>query len=361
MMKSFTKFILTLCLPTLTVVLLSGCAQNKQAIARLEQENAQQRERIWRSNMKMEDFRRENESLRQQVETLRGSGRTSGSASNTASNPAFLSAPSVGSYSAAPSTVSAASPSAIPSAAPSAVPAASTSGAASTANSSVVVPTVAPNPPASSLGTPSNLQNEPLNPPAGSRVSMNGSGNSSQPVHVRKTDSRNVYSVVLLPQKTRPINYEGIHVEFQLKDSAGNIILAPAPLEVFVTDPSKPKEQSRISWWVYTAEDVADIINGGRAGLSIPLDMRWAKSCPSNMNLELHILYQTSDKRLLINRVPINLAQNAYSTPSTLALESPNPQVGSDAPAPSASFPSSPSSAPSESAKLERPSWSPTP
>ncbi|MBO5438783.1 MAG: hypothetical protein J6A23_14070 [Thermoguttaceae bacterium] len=80
-MRSASTFISSLCLFFLCFVLTTGCAQNRQTIARLEQENAQQRERIWQSNRKMEDFRQENLALRQQLAALQGKNRSSASAS----------------------------------------------------------------------------------------------------------------------------------------------------------------------------------------------------------------------------------------------------------------------------------------
>jgi len=307
-MKALVSLLLSLGI--LAAILLSsgGCAQNKQAIARLEQENAQQRERIWQSNRKMEDFRQENEALRQQIATLQ-SQKSPAIATNSG-----WSSQSVPTQTVAPA---------------------------------VTRPAISPQPPATTLGEPSSPANIPVNPATGSQVAI-GSGRT---IHVRKTDSQNVHSVQILAEKAKAIHYEGLHAEFQMKDAAGNIVLAPAPVVIMVTDPTKTGEASRVSKWNYTAEDIADIINSGQAGISIPLNMAWAKSCPQNLNLELHILYCTSDKRMLTHRARINLASDSVSQATAVAtapqggltLESANPAVGSNV------------------ESIQRPQWGPNP
>lgn len=333
----------------LCVAMTSGCAQNKQAIARLEQENAQQRERIWRSNWKMEDFRRENETLRQQIATLQNSNRKPGSAASAA--PAAQGTSAWGSTSIVRPIPGESAPASTPASAPASTgtPLSPAPSGTSASPAPAEMPVITPQPPATSLGAPSEPQNLPTNPATGSQARL---GNGRQ-IHVRKTDSQNVHSVTLLPEKTRAIHYEGLHAEFQLRDAAGGILLAPAPLVVMVTDPSLSGEQSRISKWKYSAEDVADIINSGQAGLTIPLNMAWERACPQNLNLELHILYYTSDKRILVHRAPINLAPNAYPAGTETAAA---PQggliLGTSSPAVGSEVGNQP---------LSRPEWNPNP
>ena len=170
-----------------------------------------------------------------------------------------------------------------------------------------------------------------------------------------------MYSVELLSQKTRAIHQEGLHAEFQLKDASGNLILAAAPVVVMVTDPSQPAEKSKISKWKYTAEEIAEIINSGEAALTIPLNMAWEHGCPENMNLELHILCQTSDKRLLRHTVPINLMNGAFpDEPQASVVTAPNaPPVGQglnlEVSQPNAAVGSD------SSRSLARPVWTPEP
>ncbi|MDO4629955.1 MAG: hypothetical protein Q4C70_12300, partial [Planctomycetia bacterium] len=309
-MKSSFICLSSLGLAVLCVVLSSGCAQNQQAIARLEQENAQQRERIWRSNRKMEDFRRENEALRQQIASLQGKN-------NAASrNSAYSPTGNVGVNSSAynMSTNSIVQP--IPGNSGNVGNGGNTRNNGNGIGIGTSTAPVTQQPPASTLGNPSAPQSLPPNPATGTQVVLgNGTGNgvgtgvAPRQVRVRKTDSANVHSVILQTAKVRAIGTEGIHAEFQLRDASGDILLAPAPLEVSVLTPSgKTSDKPMcVSEWKYTAEDVANIINNGQAGLTIPLDMAWARSCPQNQALELQILYYTSDKRILIHRVPINL------------------------------------------------------
>ncbi len=326
----------------LCVALSSGCAQNQQAIARLEQENAQQRERIWRSNRKMEDFRRENEALRQQIATLQGSNNVT---NRTAYSP-------IGNTNGASSTYNTAN-SVIQSNPRSA-------GNRGGAPNRIETPTapLSQQPPASTLGAPASPQTLPTNPATGAQVAL-GAGTTSRQVRIRKADSANVHSVTLQPNKVRAIGMEGLHAEFQLRDATGDILLAPAPLEVAVlTTSSQTSDKPMcVSEWKYTAEDVADIINGGHAGLTIPLDMAWAQSRPKNQKLELQILYYTSDKRILIHRVPIDLAggknmqtagisQTVGAPQGGLFLESANPAIGQNVTLPN---------------NLSRPEWSPNP
>ncbi|MDO4575537.1 MAG: hypothetical protein Q4D98_10045 [Planctomycetia bacterium] len=318
-------------LPLLTLFLVSsllcGCAsQKRDAIVALEQENAQQRERIWQSNRKMEDFRRENESLRRQIESLQSQ-----------------------------------SPSAVRSSRPAISPQPTEFRGQSNASSPsprVTLPKVESkipaSPPGVELGTPSTDTPDWLQPEKNGATLENlnpATGNQANPPQrmvVRKTDSRAVYSVHLQESSVKAIHYEGIHVEFQMKDAQGNIVLAPAPLVVMVTDPSLPENQARISKWVYSAEEIAEIINSGQAALTIPLDMAWEKGCPENMNLEVHLLYQTSDKRLLMSRIPVHLGAYAAEENSVTAIPETatvTPQVGSAAVVPAP----------------ERPVWTPEP
>ena len=346
-MKPIDRLLLSFVLPLFCVFLISGCAQNQQAIARLEQENAQQRERIWQSNRKMEDFRQENEALRQQLAALQEKNRISGtSAANFHSTPSSIAA--------RPDSI--VQPIRQNSAANHSSASFSTTNPKSNGNSSMNSPmNITPQPPAATLGTPSTLENQTINPPSGARISMENHGKT---IRVRKTDSRNVHSISILPQKARKIDTRGIHAEFQMKDSSGNIVLAAAPISVMITDPSLPENHSRISEWKYSAEDIADVINSGQAAITIPLNMEWANSCPQNPNLELHILYYTSDKRILMHRARIDLtprpSQATVSTQSKvpsggLILGNSNPSVGSNA------------AQASPAASLSRPEWSPEP
>ncbi|MDO4569704.1 MAG: hypothetical protein Q4D38_04915 [Planctomycetia bacterium] len=331
----------------LALVLQTGCALNNARIEALERENAEQRQRIWKSNVKMDDFRRENEALRNQIAQLesnssRGSSRqhsvlggsaTSGATSGSAGSPLLSPLPERSGSSPLSPTPHTSSGGTLP---------------------------LSTTPPPSSLGTPTTegvpdwLEPEAkaLNPPSGSLVTPEG---AARQVRVRKTDSREVYSVELLPEKAYAIHYQGVHAEFRLKDAAGNIVLAPGNIVVKITDPKKPPKSALVSKWVYTPQKIAEIINSGNAGLSIPLDMEWVKDCPENLNLEIHILYQTSDKRLLIDRKPIDLARGSYEDASGLAS---NAASGLQA-APVA--PPVGSAAGAQDPFLERPQWSPNP
>ncbi|MDO5113002.1 MAG: hypothetical protein Q4E67_01360, partial [Planctomycetia bacterium] len=283
-----------------------------------------QRERIWKSNLKMEDFRRENEILRQQIAHLEAqlkSGGQSRSASTT-ENSVLSPTPRTESH---------------------------------TTRSATVLPnekSIPRTPPSVELGEPSNetpgwLQPEngtgavleSVHPAAGSLVQL--PREKASPVVVRKVDSSAVYTVQILQESVKPIHYEGIHVEFQMKDAQGNPVLAAAPVVIMVTDPSRPEKESRISKWVYSPEEIAEIINSGQAGLTIPLNMAWEQGCPENLQLEVHLLYQTSDKRLLMSRVAVQLAAFAESQQASLT-----PSIGNSV----------------ELGKsLERPTWSPNP
>lgn len=355
-MKFGNRLLSSFILLILCVSHFSGCAQNQQTIARLEQENAQQRERIWQSNRKMEDFRQENEALRQQLAALQGKNRTGAASASTFQSSA--SSPSSASYGAIRpnSIVQPLSQSSQATDSSGAVsPATSGSPETRSNNSSM---NITPQPPTATLGVPSALENQTVYPPSGAKISM---GNSGKTLRVRKTDSKNVHSIAILPQKARKIDTRGLHAEFQMKDAAGNILLAAAPLSVMVTDPSLPENQSRISEWKYSAEDIADVINSGQAAIAIPLNMEWATSCPQNPNLELHILYYTSDKRILMHRARIDLSippqtETASALPSThsapdtpFVVGNANPSVGANA-----ALNSSPKT-------LSKPEWSPNP
>lgn len=163
---------------------------------------------------------------------------------------------------------------------------------------------------------------------------------------VRKTDSSAVYSVEILRQSVKPINYQGLHVEVQMKDAQGNIVLAAAPLAVVVTDPMLPEKESRISRWDYTAEEIAEIINAGQAGISVPLNMGWENGqYPGKNQLEIHLLYQTSDKRMLSCRLPVDLTATAFQNAPQAQAAVSQPQVGANA----------------ADVAAERPAWSPSP
>lgn len=306
------------------LISLCGCAaQKQQSLTALEQENAMQRERIWKSNLKMEDFRRENEILRQQIAQLETQLKTDGRRNTIPSGNGVL------------------SPTPRPE--------------TRKTQSTTILPdqnSIPKTPPSVELGTPSNetptwLQPEngsgpvleSVQPATGSLVQI--PGERSAPVVVRKVDSSAVYTVQILEESVQPIHYEGIHVEFQMKDSQGNPVLAAAPVVLMVTDPTRTEKESRISKWVYSPEEIAEIINSGQAGLTIPLNMAWEQGCPENLQLEVHLLYQTSDKRLLMSRVPVHLA--AFSESREV---SPSPSIGS---------------AVELGSSLERPTWSPNP
>ncbi len=321
---------------------ISGCAQNQQTIARLEQENAQQRERIWQSNRKMEDFRQENESLRQQLAVLQGKNRAGNSSASYSTGTVRANAAV---QPLAQSSLNGRSSNAVSPSTPGAVETRPT-------NSSM---NIAPQPPTATLGVPSSLENQTVYPPSGSKISI---GNTGKTLRVRKTDSKNVHSIAILPQKARKIDTRGLHAEFQMKDSAGDVVLAAAPISVMVTDPSLPENQSRISEWKYSAEDIADVINSGQAAIAIPLNMEWANACPQNPNLELHILYYTSDKRILMHRAKIDLNVRSASGSASVASSAysgafipgtSNPPVGTNA------------DLPSSAKTFSKPEWSPTP
>ncbi|MBE6426840.1 MAG: hypothetical protein E7029_12825 [Planctomycetaceae bacterium] len=326
-MRSVRTFILSFCLFWVCLVLMTGCAQNRQTIARLEQENAQQRERIWQSNRKMEDFRQENLALRQQLAALQGQDRSN----------APVSQPQTQLQSPPQSSIIQSSP----------------------GSGRIDRSAVAPTPQPSTLGTPTTPQALPINPPAGSQAEV--AGVPHRTIRVRKTDSSAVHSVSILADKAKPIHYEGLHAEIQLKDANGGIVLAPAPLYVMVTDPSKPADQARISKWRYTAEDLAAIINSGQAAISIPLNMAWERACPENLDLELHILYHTSDQRILSHRARIDLAQS--TVPQSAVSAAAGQAVGASVSVPSGvnGNAASGNSPASSGSPYSRPVWTPEP
>lgn len=137
---------------------------------------------------------------------------------------------------------------------------------------------------------------------------------------VRKTDSSSVHEVRLMKDHIRPLDYDGLHVEFQMRDAGGNVVLAAAPVRIMVTDPSRPRQDALIGEWKYSAEEIAEPINVNEAKISIPLDMAWRKGCPRNLKLQVHLLYVTSDRRYLTHNVQVDLESLAFADTPRLTL-----------------------------------------
>ncbi|MDO4551643.1 MAG: hypothetical protein Q4C96_10385 [Planctomycetia bacterium] len=314
-MKKFPRFQISVLILFITVtltVIQGGCApsrQTKQSLICLEQENAAQRARIFDDKCRIEEFRRENASLKKRIRTLEDQLATREQIPNRIQN-----------YSSRSSarTDTALRAQSVPKKSP---PHTENSILPSTNN------VISPEPPKIEKGTPSSvtptdiftqnmLTEAPVSASVGNLARLSAAPDSlPKRIRVRKTDSSSVHRVRLLENSIRPCNYDGLYLNFQMFDENHQIILAAAPVIVAVTDPSQPQEHSLISRWIFTAEEIAEIINSGEASLSVPLGLAWEHGCPQNLKLKVHIHYSTSDNRQLIDEVSVNLQEAAFTEP----------------------------------------------
>lgn len=371
-MKIITRLARYACFLSLAaafVVVCAGCTpfrHNRQAQAELRDENSKQRSRIYRDRARMEEFQRENDLLRRKVDELQSqldtrqqtpnrmrqiAPATSDSAAvrGQSSIPPAPRRESVQTFIAAPDT------SAIP-----AVPPPVEKGPPATEVPDDLFQDMSPEDP---LELPDTLPtNIPFHPATGARVEI---PESAEPLPkrlvVRKTDSSSVHRVRIMKPHVRPVNYEGLHFEFQMLDVDNQIVLAAAPVSVMVMDPTVAGKPLSIGRWNFTAAEIAESINAGEAAISVPLDMAWERGCPQNLKLQIHLLYMTSDGRMLVDRVYVDLEELAFAaaprhTLADATLDSFPPSeiaptvghIGSNA-----------GSAPATHPPLERPVWTP--
>ncbi len=325
-MMRLAHFACFLSLTATFVVMTAGCTpfgHTRQNQAELTEENSKQRARIYRDRTRMEEFQRENDMLRRKIEELQAQINTRQQIPNRMRQIGPATSPADGS-------VRGQSAPDIP----------SVKETARTAPRQILPSpdnaAVSPTPPAVEKGPPSsdvpdNLFNDssaeepltlpnllpeatPIHPPTGSFVPDPGAGGTPRKwLVVRKTDSSTVQRVQIMKSHVRPLNYDGLHLEFQMLDAQNQIVLAAAPLTVMVTDPTLPEQQAVIAQWDYSAADIAEMINAGQAAISIPLNMEWEKGCPQNLKLQIHVMFVTSDGRRLVDRVYMNLEELAFA------------------------------------------------
>lgn len=367
-----TQFACFLSLAAAVVAVCSGCTplgHNRRAQVELREENSKQRSRIYRDRARMEEFQRENDLLRRRVEELQsqldtrqqtpnrmrqiGPATTSDSAvrgQSTIDTPprretarTFVAAPETSAVPATPPPVEKG---------PAALEVPDDLFKDAPADDPLELPDFLPSP-------------MPIHPATGSNVQLPATNDAlPKRIVVRKTDSSSVYRVRLMKAHVRPVNYDGLQLEFQMLDVDNQIVLAAAPVSVMVMDPTVAGEPLQIGRWNFTAEEIAESINAGEAAISVPLGMAWRRGCPQNLKLQIHLMYTTSDGRMLVDRVYVDLEELAFAAAPkhTLADATPNsfppaeiaPTVGhiggnagSATPAPTPSIP------------LERPVWTP--
>lgn len=369
-MKKLTRLAQFACFLSLAAAMVVACAgctpfrHNRQVQAELKQENTKQRARMYRDRARMEEFQRENDLLRRRVEELQSQLDTRQQTPNrmrqigpaTTDNSAVRGQSTIDTpprreptrtFVAAPET------SAVP-----AMPPPVEKGPASTEVPDDIfkdLPLEGP------LQEPNTLPSAiPIHPATGS----NAGDALPKRIVVRKTDSSSVYRVRLMKAHVRPVNYDGLQLEFQMLDVDNQIVLAAAPVSVMVMDPTVAGEPLQIGRWNFTAAEIAESINAGEAAISVPLGMAWRHGCPQNLKLQIHLLYITSDGRMLVDRVYVDLEELAFAaapkhTLADATLDSFPPSemaptvghIGSNAgSAPAAVAPSIP---------LERPVWTP--
>lgn len=281
----------------------------------LEEDRAQLTERVWKSKYALEDLHQENESLRARVARLESQlsahGRIPSNAGifeGTASQKLEKDV-----YQGTGVTLGQ-------------TPEASQSRLPSTPEVKGSRPTQDISPWLDSEKTPSGTQDVVLpdlelntpNRPVGSRVEL-----PAKQIRIRKTDSRNVERINIISQNVNPILYEGLHVEVELRDDHDKIVMAAAPLELVVTDPTRPRDSWVMLRRTFKAEEVAKIINSGQAGLSIPFNIAWKAGCPDNLKLQVHALMLTSDGRRLVDRKMVDLAEASFRKTVTSSPQAP--------------------------------------
>ena len=278
---------------------MAGC-RTPPGIALLEQENRDLEDRVYELADLADQYRRENEDLRQRLGTEDG-----GQGSIGLGLPRELTQPASGSREADVSGIS------IDLEPPDVqVPPAGASGKEllkrlreeDVPESPDMLP-AGPNPPneapkwdgsADAGGTPQDLR---VAPEEAIRFAASGTPAAA--------DSSQVAAITLHEQRTGGHNLdgragdEGISVQIEPRDSAGQLVPAAAPVAVVVLDPSLSGEAARVARWDFTAEEVAQRCGRPPSAEGIRLEMVWPGAPPVHDRLHLFVRYVTDDGRNL--------------------------------------------------------------
>jgi len=208
---------------------------------------------------------------------------------------------------------------------------------------------------------------------------------------VAKADSKDVGQLVLNRMLTGGFSEEGrsgdsgVLVVIEPRDANGRRLEAPGDVAIVLLDPSKTGKEAKLARWDFLAAETAKLFRGSGVGRGMYVECPWPDHPPENNRLHLFVRYTTRDGRKLQadQAVEVSLpgervsrwtpsasdVQPAYATEGQYesnqsGVENASAQSeASDSPADDAQSPrrtrSLRTASRSNSAKLQRPTWSP--
>jgi hypothetical protein len=150
---------------------------------------------------------------------------------------------------------------------------------------------------------------------------------------------------------------EGLLLVVEPRDMSGNILDAPAEINVVLLDPALDTEAGRVARWDFTEAQTAGMILGGQ-NRGIHLELRWPSRPPTHDKLTLFIRYKTHDGRKLQIERPVTVA-----LPADRSTRQPPVGEGPLRPSPTEAGPVRMATRPDDprpdDARPRRPVWSP--
>lgn len=91
----------------------------------------------------------------------------------------------------------------------------------------------------------------------------------------------------------------GVLVVLEPRDAQGRRLDAPGDVSIAILDPAKTGNEARIARWDFPASETAKLFRGSGIGRGIYIECPWPDRPPENNRLHLFVRYTTSDGRKL--------------------------------------------------------------
>jgi hypothetical protein len=96
---------------------------------------------------------------------------------------------------------------------------------------------------------------------------------------------------------------EGLLLVIEPQDKSGNYVALPGELTISVYDPTKVGEDARIAQWEYTAEESTELLRQTLLGKGFHLQLPWPNELPDQSQLSVRTSYRSEEgRRLKTNR-----------------------------------------------------------
>ncbi|MBX9787617.1 MAG: hypothetical protein K2Y37_01755 [Pirellulales bacterium] len=101
--------------------------------------------------------------------------------------------------------------------------------------------------------------------------------------------------------------HEAIAVLIEPRNTAGEIVPAPAEISIVVLDPALLGQAARIARWDFSPDEAQDHVHPDGAAIGLHFDLAWPDRAPSNKNLMLFVRYTLANREQFVVDQPIEI------------------------------------------------------